>query len=463
MVAFAAMFTFAACETPVDGDDNNNSNGNDNKPTTPTALAKPVLSVEDVTNTSFIVKWEAVENAVGYMVNDGSKNHNITATEFKMENLNAGTYTVKVMAMADENSNYTNSEFASIQQAVKGATAEDVDWIEHLVSLPTEEDAEYGYYPFMHIFHSYKGTGIVDIRVMAFDAETYRNTPAATLAAECQAIPAEAVAKANTETGVTMLFEVEAETEYRIIAQATNEDGLSVIFDDFITTAEAQPHPDMEKWVGTWNATANETLTFSRVGEGEEAYIDGPFAGTATTNFEITIEPALDNGFNAVAVYGLSCITWDDGSPMPTLALIDSEGALNVFTGLDMADLGDGYYATWLCYCKTNRGLTPVLGQYPAYYWELSEDGASISTIAMGAGTLSDDTEFEAFAMEVYAVNYDTYQMSILFDFEVTPDVVIPAGPISMTRGASASTASKGMATKSFSADLKYNTFNVVK
>ena len=77
MVAFAAMFTFAACETPADGDDNNNGNGN--KPTTPTALAKPVLSVEDVTSTSFIVKWEAVENAIGYMVNDGSKNHNITA------------------------------------------------------------------------------------------------------------------------------------------------------------------------------------------------------------------------------------------------------------------------------------------------------------------------------------------------------------------------------------------------
>ena len=461
MVAFAAMFTFAACETPADGDDNNNGNGN--KPPTPTALAKPVLSVEDVTSTSFIVKWEAVENAIGYMVNDGSKNHNITATEFKMENLNAGTYTVKVMAMADENTNYTNSEFASIQQAVTGLTPDECDWAECSVSLPTEEDAASGYFPFLHIFHSFKGTGIVEIKSGCFTAANYENTPAATLAAECDALDAETVAMANGD-GVTTVFQgVQAETEYRLIAVITNEDGLTVIFDHKITTAEAQPHPDMEKWVGTWNATTNETLTFSLVGEGDEAYVDGPFAGTGVTNFPITIEPALDNGYNAVAVYGLSRLTWDDGSPMPTLALIDTEGVLNVITGLDMADLGDGYYATWLCYCKTAKGLTPVLGQYAAYYWELSEDGASISTVAMGAGTLSDESEFEAFAMEIYAVNYDTYQMSILFDFEATPDVVIPAGPISMTRGASASTASKGMATKSFSADLKYNTFNVVK
>lgn len=454
MVAFAAMFAFAAC-TP--------SNEEGKEPSTPTALAKPVLTVENVTSTSFEVKWEAVENAVSYMVNNGSENKTVTETSFKMEKLNAGTYTVKVMALAAENSNYTNSEFASIQQAVTGLTPDECDWVECSVSLPTEEDAASGYLPFLHIFHSFKGTGIVEIKSGCFTAANYENTPAATLAAECDALDADTVARANGD-GVTTVFEgVQAETEYRLIAVVTNEDGLTVIFDHKITTAEAQPHPDMEKWVGTWNATTNETLTFSLVGEGEEAYVDGPFAGTGDTNFEITIEPALDNGYNAVAVYGLTRLTWDDGSAMPTLGLIDTKGVLNVFTGLDMADLGDGYYATWLCYCKTAKGLTPVLGKYPAYYWELSEDGASISTAAMGSGTLSDETEFEAFSMEIYAVNYDTYQMSILFDFEATPDVVLPAGAISMTRGASASAASKGMATKSFSADLKYNTFNVAK
>lgn len=455
------MFAFAACTPSTEEPTDNPGNGGGEK----TALATPTLEVKDVTSTGFTVVWEAVENAEKYMVNNGEGNVTITETSYKMENLNAGTYTVKVMAMPAQGANYSNSEFATVSQTVTGLTPEEAEaWVKHLVSLPTEEDAEYGYFPFMHIFHSYKGTGIADIRVGAFDAENYRNTPVASLVAECQSIGAEFVTKANSD-GVTMLFKVEAATEYRIIAQAINENGLEVIFDDFITTTESQPHPDMEKWVGTWDATAEEVITFRIVGEGEEAYMEGPIAEEVTTNFEITIEAAPDFGFNAVYVYGLTQLTWDDGSAMPTVGVIDNEGELEVFTGLDMADLGGGYTATWLCYCTTVNGLTPVLGQYPAYFWALNEDSTQITTTGMGAGKLSNDVEFEAYSMEIYAVNYETYQMSILFFEEEDTEASAVAGAITMTRKADApATASKSALTKSFTATPKFNTsFNVAK
>ena len=76
MVACAAMFAFAACEEGSENTDKGNNGGGEK-----TALATPVLTVTDVTNTSFVVTWEAVENAVSYMVNDGEKNNTITETK----------------------------------------------------------------------------------------------------------------------------------------------------------------------------------------------------------------------------------------------------------------------------------------------------------------------------------------------------------------------------------------------
>lgn len=417
MVAFAAMFAFAAC-TP--------SNEEGEEPSTPTALAKPVLTVENVTSTSFEVKWEAVENAVSYMVNNGSENKTVTETSFKMEKLNAGTYTVKVMALAAENSNYTNSEFASIQQAVTGLTPDECDWVECSVSLPTEEDAASGYFPFLHIFHSFKGTGIVEIKSGCFTAANYENTPAATLAAECDALDADTVALANGD-GVTTVFQgVQSETEYRLIAVVTNEDGLTVIFDHKITTAETQPHPSMENWVGLWEVTTEQAFVIPAA-EDEPIYLTDQ-----TNTVGVEIVPALDYAYNAVAIYGLSVA---DPEGTPALGLVgtaeDGSDVLQLVNWLSVGAAQDGsYYMIWNSWSDVTlsdgtTGYYLVSGEYPAF------------TVNNGVGypyegSLDGGGTFKVLAWDIYA--YDASGSLLGWFYEEGVDIYLNAGTQTWTR-----------------------------
>ena len=104
MAVLAAMFAFVACETTPD---------EPVKPGEGSKLATPELSVEK-TETSFTVKWNAVTNAQSYNVKlqGDSKTNNTTECQFTFSNLNAGTYVVRVQALAD---GYKNSDAALSQ------------------------------------------------------------------------------------------------------------------------------------------------------------------------------------------------------------------------------------------------------------------------------------------------------------------------------------------------------------
>jgi len=88
----------------------------DDDPADGTTLAKPVLSQQNVTKTSFVVTWPAVPNAgsYAYTVNDGAQK-TVTATALEETGLESGkTYVVKVKAVPADTETYRESAWASI-------------------------------------------------------------------------------------------------------------------------------------------------------------------------------------------------------------------------------------------------------------------------------------------------------------------------------------------------------------
>lgn len=428
MVACAALF--AACETDTTGNDVNNNGGNNNNGGENNgkkeALATPTLEVKDLTSTSFTVTWAAVENAESYMVTVGDAQPvTITETSYALENLNAGTYTGSVIAVAGKDSKYTNSKAATFSQAVTGLTAEECDWVDCMASLPTEEDAEYGYFPFMHIFHSFKGTGIIEIKNGAFLAETYKDTPLADLAKECDALDAEVVAAANGE-GVTVVFSgIQAETEYRVVAAITNEAGLTVIFEQNITTTEAQPHPAVEAFAGTWTVTTEEALIIP-LAEEDPIRVE---AQTLSTTATVTHAPELS--FNAVFVAGLSTLFPE----VPAVGIVgnDKEGnpVLQILNGEVVSVTEDQQYyigfgtisEVTLPDGSTQYG--PVGGSYPSFTI-INGKGSTYAGELNGGGT------FETMAMAVAA--YDESLTLVGWYFDTEADTVLMSGEQTWTR-----------------------------
>ena len=396
MVACAALF--AACETDTTGDDVNNNGGNNNGGENngkKEALATPTLEVKDVLSTSFTVTWAAVENAESYMVTVGDAQPvTITETSYKLENLNAGTYTGSVIAVAGKDSKYSNSKAATFSQAVTGLTPEECNWAQCMASLPTEEDAYYNYFPFANIFHSFKGTGIVDIKNGAFTTAEYGDTPIADLVVECEGLSADYVEAANAD-GLTLVFNVQPATEYRVVAEITNEAGLTVIFDETITTAEAQPHPAMEAYVGTWNVSTKQALLFEMPSQ-DMSIVDKDM----TT--EVVVAPFAEYGFEYVTVTGLG-VSYVD-APAIGMVQYDPKTKKEVLYIINEQLIGqseDGsYYLGWatlgiISQPEKEPFINMVGGAYPSF---TIVDGVGKGLV----GELNGGGTFTACAMDVF-------------------------------------------------------------
>ena len=86
----------------------------------PTALEKPVLAVDEVTEDSFTISWGAVTNAAGYTVKFDGVETPVNQTVATFEQQQPGTYTVQVKANAPEGSaEYLDSEYASIDVTIE--------------------------------------------------------------------------------------------------------------------------------------------------------------------------------------------------------------------------------------------------------------------------------------------------------------------------------------------------------
>lgn len=109
MIALAATAFLSSCE----------KNGTESEPV---ALSTPVLTVVEQTESSFMVIWDLVENAVSYTytINNGTE-ESTTNESAQFTDLTEGTYTVKVKAVAPEGDEFIDSDWATVSVTIEAA------------------------------------------------------------------------------------------------------------------------------------------------------------------------------------------------------------------------------------------------------------------------------------------------------------------------------------------------------
>lgn len=137
MIALAATAFLSSCE----------KNGTESEPV---ALSTPVLTVVEQTESSFMVIWDLVENAVSYTytINNGTE-ESTTNESAQFTDLTEGTYTVKVKAVAPEGDEFIDSDWASISVTLEGKEDEPLDitgtWVLGGNEYSIESDGANGY------------------------------------------------------------------------------------------------------------------------------------------------------------------------------------------------------------------------------------------------------------------------------------------------------------------------------
>lgn len=438
MMIAAAAFGFAACQenTPGTPDDG----GNDNQGGGTKQLEAPVLAISETTDYGFTVAWEAVENADSYTVNLKGKNFNTTETSYTFDNLNAGTYDVRVKAVGE---GYKDSAFATISATVAGATT--VDWFTQEVRLP-EASPEDGIYPTNSIEFTWKGTGVKNIRYGLFYADNLAGIDQPTIIINMEDLgpeTADIVAKVNSAEGFTAGFwgSLEGGTNWALCVEVENEAGLKFFTRSDIATEEAQASEEAKAWIGTWNATTTQIIT-----------IDGQGVGVLSdqvNNFTLSIT-ASPSSPDQVVVDGLSVL----GEGNPTVANvgmmeIDEEGTTAnvlevmtcVYSGYN-ADSQISYY--WLPYLALDGelfGINMFENQVPSHYFMLNEDGTVTGVTGVFGVKTNDDVEHECevISSEVYGIGDDGRMYFLISEFPA----VYRAGAVQITKAAAAPAAKR--------------------
>lgn len=451
MVAFAAMFTFAAC-----GGDDATNDGNDPTPGTKKQLAQPVVTVTETGDDFFTISWDAVAGAKEYLVYlDKNNQPKTTETTYTFSDLNAGTYKPRVKAIGD--GTVKDSEYSAvIEIAVKGASS--VNWFTQTVGLPEDsaELAAKGINSSNTVVFNWQGDGVEALSYKYFfNDDDFAKMTEDQIVAEMYALDAETLAYVNTAEGIDLQFtDMAGNTEYVLCAYVVKA-GKTFLDKKVVKTNPTQLTLGTQAWVGSWNASTAQIVEW-----GEEGFT----FSEQTTEFSLNIEPYNEWYSNYVWVDGFSVL----GENAPAFGQISHEKVVNAektgyeYTGnyiLELmcyetiGELGDGFWAVWMPLCtKGNSGYTFVQGSFAGYTLTLNPTTGAV-TCKPYSGQLSDGSAFEVKMMDIFAVNPNAGQVGPLaMDDQGTPYTIYKAGNIENVTKAAAAASTSSVAPKAMKA-----------
>ena len=419
MMIAAAVFAFAACGNDEPGPQGGGNEGG--------KLATPELS-ETHTETSITVSWGAVENAEAYRVNLKGKNYTTEELSYTFENLNAGTYDIRVMATAE---GYTDSEMAKISVTITGATS--VDWFTQTLSLPeVDETVDYGdgqvvvYQPYNGVKALWKGTDVADIKYGLFKTEGLDGVTDAQIKGNMQTFDniTGALELINSAEGLEIIYGgCSANTSYTAYVWVKNVAGQEFLTSNEITTADFEVPAETQAWIGTWNAKTSQVITIGDNGKGALSAKD--------ETFTLTIA-ASATAPDMVVIDGLSVL----GADNPTIGYV-KDNTLTIATNFSIGSDANGITYMWLPYVAVDGellGLNNFGGEVPAHVLTMAEDGTVTGETGKFGVKFEDGTEAEAEVVctELYGVDQ---QGQLYFFIDAFP-AVYRAGALELTEAA---------------------------
>ena len=332
----------------------------------------------------------------------------------------------------DEASDDTPGE----EEPVIPVNPENCEWANVYLSLPTEEDAANGFYPYQNIHITIEGTDIVAGRIALVYADD--TSVEDILTNWGQSLDASWLETINSGSVLGLVASAGPSLECRVVTELTNANGDVVRFDQYITTDPLpEVHPSMDQWVGTWSLSAEQMINWTYA---DGAY-NGPTIVDGAVTRDITIEAATDIAYDCVRVYGLTSLTTSNGEPIPAFATVANRNLLFQSGTLSIEQINDEELTCWLPYVQTSNGVEAIPDTPYTWHVALSEDGLTATTYFMGTVYYEDESR-SSLGMDVFALNLNTGAVRPIYDPETMPEVITPAGNITMTRTSSAAKAS---------------------
>lgn len=403
-MAFAMMFMFASCEneTPEPG------GGNTPQPDDPAGgtLATPVLSIVDVTESSFAVEWEAVEHAASYTVVLKSDVREVADTRVVFENLEVGEYTVRVKAVAEKGSGWTDSSYAAATATIQGLTS--VDWFEQ--TLYVTNDEQNNIYSYNTLLVDWSGNGVASLEYGLFKSEAIANLSIADIRKKLVKFDDEKkVLDVINNGGTTFTFAgMDGGVEYTLYTYVKNNEGQEFLAISKCTTDPAKPSAEAQRWLGTWSVTSTDTIIFDA--DGNHSF------GSEEQTFDVEISTSSTSP-NEVYIMGLSSVSASSSAK----CLVDGN-TLYIMNGHIVESVEEHNYR-WLAYCRVGGTEYQFFNnEIPSYVLTMDDSGnvrcelfASEATFEGGARKL-----VEVVHTEIYAEHKSTGDISFIGSLPAT-------------------------------------------
>lgn len=317
-------------------------NGGGSDQPTESKLATPSVSISDVSETGFTAKWNNITGADKYTVNCNGKSYSTTNTSYTFNNLEAGSYVVKVKASG---SGYEDSDYGEASVTISGATT--ACWFSQSAQ-PAEVDESQGYAPYNAIEFTWKGSGVKSLEYAMFYAANAKNASDNDIIDALDPVKSEYIEYINSASGYTGVFyDLEPSTEFMLCAYVTFTDGTKELKKSFATTEAA---PVSNTWYGTWEVKSTKMYSINQ--NGQCSYVN------QADTFTVTIAPNNQDP-DFVIIDGFSVLGL--GSGFETLGLVDGD-TLSIYNGIDLGENEDGsfnYY--WIGWYNVD-GVDDIMG-----------------------------------------------------------------------------------------------------